>query len=168
MLGRKWKKDLSEEERQDWYLKSDEEKAKHKLKYPDYVYKPRRRQQKKKTVQYVELVIYTVDTATPAPPASSFLPALFGSSAPLAPLASSVPPPSLAPPAPAASLAPPVSSWLSLYTNTKTITDDVLNMNDIKLFQRDDDLSISSDVLDLDSLDNIERLLSGERIALDL
>ena len=70
-----WKQDLSEGERQDWYLKVDDEKALHKLNHPDYVYRPRQRQLKKKTVAYVELIRYTEDMAPPVSLALAAIPA---------------------------------------------------------------------------------------------
>ena len=70
-----WKQDLSENERQHWYLKVEEEKALHKLNHPDYVFRPRRRQSKKKTVEYVELITHTDDTVPPVPPALAAIPA---------------------------------------------------------------------------------------------
>ena len=70
-----WKQDLSEDEKQNWYLKAEEEKALHKLNHPDYVYRPRRRQLKKNTVAYVELIINTEDMALPISLALAAIPA---------------------------------------------------------------------------------------------
>ena len=130
VLGKMWKK-LSEGERQKWKLKSDEAAVLHKIQYPDYQYKPRRKT-KKRTLEYLQLIIHTDDTSS-TPPTSPDL------------------------------LNPPVSPLPSLCHDFNTIrTNDVQEIDGIELF---DDLS--SCAIDIDNLDMIKGLLTGEPVILD-
>ena len=121
VLGKKWMRELSEEERQAWKLKADESKAIHK-------YRPRRTQKK----ETVEQSIHTdnenaaVFLAAPACPAREAAPAS------LAPHASAALPAS---PAPHASPAPPVPPLLSQFCpfhDIKTFANNNHNMEDIE------------------------------------
>ena len=97
------------------------------------------RQQNKKTVEYVELIIYTEDMAPPVPLALAAIPALPGHSFSPGPLSLSA--------SPATSLSP----WLSLYNDTETITNDIYIMDNTKLFQHYENSlppEVTSDVVD--------------------
>ena len=118
VLGKKWMRELSEEERQAWKLKADESKAIHK-------YRPRRPQKK----ETVEQSIHTdnenaaVFLAGPAFPAREAAPP---SPAPHAYAAS------LASPAPTASPVPPLLSQFCPIHDIKTFANDNHNMEDIE------------------------------------
>ena len=168
VLGKKWNK-LGEDEKEPWRIKAAKAKVLHKLQYPDYQYKPRRKA-KRNTVKYLELIIHTdqkngpTSPATPPPsvspaflamPASPALTALTAAATPPASAAST--PPSVSP----ASSTPPLSSLPSLFNNFKTITE----ANDIELVKLDDDSSFCA--INIDDVDTVQGLLTGDRVVLD-
>ena len=96
--------------------------------------------------------------APPVPLALAAIPALPDPSASQAPLSLSA--------SPATSLSP----WLSLYYDTKIITNDILNMDNTKLFQHYESSlppEVTSDVIDLDNLDIIGKLMLCEAVVLE-
>ena len=114
-----WKK-LGEDERQKWKL-SDEAAVLHKIQYPDYQYKLRRKT-KKRTLEYLQLIIHTDDKNTSSTHAAS------------------PDPPN-----------PPVSPSPSLCHDFNTIrTNDVQEIEDIELFEHHGNLS--SCAIDIDNV----------------